>query len=173
VSGLQPLRTTSRCRCSAPILNIGDADEWQAVEEKWNIRLALRGLSRRRLNEVFHHFGPEDGLGCADEFAEIICAPTTSDQRPDARYGLGATRQRPGIQSRLPIGNMRVSSVPWRPRERGSAIRRMGRCGISARQWPDSFGLDACGSDHVGPLLGFVRNELAKVGRRACERAAT
>jgi hypothetical protein len=72
-----------------------------------------------------------------------------------------------------PIGNMRVSSVPWRPRERGSAIRRMGRCGISARQWPDSFGLDVSGSDHLGPLLGFVRNEFAKVGRRACERAAT
>ena len=102
MSGMQPLRTTSRRRCSAPILNIGDADEWQAVEEKWNIRLALRGLSRRRLNEVFHRFGSEDGLGCADEFAEIICAPTTSDQRPDVRYGLGATRQRPEIQSGLP-----------------------------------------------------------------------
>jgi hypothetical protein len=63
-------------------LNIGHADEWQAVEEKWNNRLALRGISRRRLNEVFHRFGSEDGLGCADEFAEIISRSNYEQSAP-------------------------------------------------------------------------------------------
>src|SRR5262245_27907111 len=36
-----------------------------------------------------------------------------------------------------------------------------------------SLRLDVGRADHLGPLLGFVGNELAEVGRRACERVAT
>ena len=37
----------------------------------------------------------------------------------------------------------------------------------------DLFGLDVARLDHLGPLLGFVGNELCEVGRRARERIAT
>src|SRR5215510_9425546 len=41
---------------------------------------------------------------------------------------------------------------------------------FSARQWPDSFGLDVCGPDHLAPLLGFGGEELAKFGRLTGKR---
>ena len=35
-----------------------------------------------------------------------------------------------------------------------------------------SVRLDDCRPDHLGPLLGFVGNELAELGRGACERCS-
>src|SRR5262249_60199464 len=36
--------------------------------------------------------------------------------------------------------------------------------------WPESLRLHAGEPDHLGPFLGFLRDELAKVGRRACKQ---
>ena len=51
-----------------------------------------------------------------------------------------------------------------------AAVRRTGVTECSSG---GSLRLDACELDHLGPLLGFVGDELAEVGRRERKHCAT
>jgi len=51
------------------------------------------------------------------------------------------------------------------PLPRVGAISRNGRYGIFGQDRVGSLRLDAGGLDYLGPLLGFVGDELAEVGR--------
>jgi hypothetical protein len=55
---------------------------------------------------------------------------------------------------------------------RGSAISPNGRLWNVQSGLPGSLRLDAGELDHPAPLLGFVGDELSKVGRRAGKRCA-
>lgn len=51
---------------------VGDSDDWGPVEEKWNLLLAVKGMQRFRLNEVFQRYRQQDAVECALDFADII-----------------------------------------------------------------------------------------------------
>jgi hypothetical protein len=87
--------------------------------------------------------------------------PSTADISGDCRTAVGCQQR----SSALARSATLVGSAEC-PQFRGRDVME--------RLWqPASFRLDVGGSDHLGPLLGFVGDELAEVGGRACERIAT
>ncbi len=51
---------------------VGSINEWTPVEERWCNLLALKGMDRFRLTEVFQRYRERDAIDCAMQFADIV-----------------------------------------------------------------------------------------------------
>ena len=111
--------------------------------------------------------------GLARTEAETSFA-TATWMPPDFAYGSKMRRTRiEHMSAGLPL-KPDIARRGWHGRKvPTAAFAAVRRTGVTECSSGGSLRLDACELDHLGPLLGFVGDELAEVGRRERKHCAT